>query len=929
MMKQTVFQKALFFSLLSTSSSFANLVLPLSGTRSGEDPELFTMLTTSPQGTNYTLRGEFLLCNYSPSSNQKQGGAFCNLEGNLTFSGTTPLSSLIFRSLSVENKGAGVFSNTPIRFERLKKIVVENCQGSGGIITGKQDICFDKNSYILFLDNVGLNHGGGIFLTGSQPSKLIFNEQSGSIAFIRNRVATSTGSGGAISSEVPGSSITFCYNEDVIFENNAAQNGGGIFNPQGAVEFAGNRAQVTFSSNRAEQDGGGIYSNSLDISRQEQGVLFYKNHAQQLGGAIQAPFITVKDNEGPVTFSQNTSSKGGGALSTSICNITATETILFSENTTGNLGGGAIYLSGSQPKLNLRAHQGDIIFQNNMMLSSAKDDSLYTHNAILIKDAPKECNLVAHENCSVIFYDPILSVACGTNPIHINTKDHTAHKGSIIFSGDQLSPNEYQNKANKTSILNQPVLLHNGILSIEGGAILAVQTFKQDGGLLNLSPGSVLTTYNNTGKEDMVIANLSFGLSNTNSQLPAEIRAGSSELVLLGSPKIYDAEESFYQDHSLASYPYHMQILLTSDKGIHTEGFSPKEIHIAHDAYGYQGSWNFSWSPEDTKKKKVLKATWIPTGQFVLDPKRKGVLVPTSLWGTFYGLQATTHAIADNYLNNNLLFPINHACCFGSVLSSITEQHSDAHGKFTTKRLGHNVGIHLPIESNTVLCGTFTKLYGHVSQPASDRAHSHMYAGTLALFKNWRAFSFRSLVTYCEESFESKLQTTKKDLSQGIWKNQGVQGAIGVSYAYPKGIHCIKITPFIDLEYTALSLTPFIETGHDPRYFSSSHLYNISLPTGVSIEIRLFGKQYSLLSQLSLAYSKDIQREDPKNQASLILNQHAWNVSGCSVGTEAISFKLRSTLKYKFLTSYLGITTTEREGHNFSGDGFGGISCSF
>ena len=93
--------------------------------------------------------------------------------------------------------------------------------------------------------------------------------------------------------------------------------------------------------------------------------------------------------------------------------------------------------------------------------------------------------------------------------------------------------------------------------------------------------------------------------------------------------------------------------------------------------------------------------------------------------------------------------------------------------------------------------------------------------------------------------------------------------------------------------------------------------------------MRLFGVNYSLFTQFSMAYIKDLYRENPLVTASLILNQYTWETPGISIGQEAMNLKFRSTWRYKLATVYLGISTTQREGNNISGDAFGGFSLSF
>lgn len=934
-MRHMSFGKFLLFSLLAQilHVSAAEIVIPLSGVHSGEHLELFTMLTTSPHGTNYTLRGEFSLQDFPGANIHKSGGAFCNLEGHLIFSATSPLATLRFKNLQLGGLGAGIFSKSLLSFENLKGLYIENNQSTGGVFTSTQDIFFTKNQNISFRNNISYGAGGAILLTGTQPSRLIFNEQRGTIAFIKNRAESvpslvHSGHGGAISSDIAGSDILFYDNQDILFQENSSTQGGGIFNKQGLVEFTNNQRTLTFVQNTASESGGAIHAATCNINKQAAPVVFCKNRAKHLGGAIYAQHVILKQNESVILFNENTA-EGGGAITATTCNFTASQPIIFANNSANKLGGGALYLSGSQLKLNLHAQNGDILFYDNTVTITTKHNTTVTNNAVTIKGPLVEMNLLANENQSVIFYDPILATTPSSSPVNINSTENIFHCGSVIFSGEKLSP-ERQNKNNLTSIFNQPVYLNNGVLSIQNGAILAVQEFKQLGGVLNLTPGSMLTSYNSQGK-DIIISNISFGLGTTKSPLPAEIRAtGGSGIQLSGSPKIHDPEHLFYDNHDLASHPYSMEIIFKSEKGINTERFVPEEIAVKQNAYGYQGVWKFHWSKEDSKKHKILKAVWLPTGTFILNPEKKGSLVPSSIWATFTGMHSANDSVLDNYANNNILFPINHMCIFGGFVSASMEQNSKHHQNFSVIQTGHNLGVRIPLSPNTIICSTFTQLHGSSHQDSlPGKSHSHMFLGTVAAFKNWKALSLRSSVSYAEESHVMKHEFSKKDITRGAWKNQGFRSTIGISYAYPKGIQCLKITPFIDLEYTAITQNPFIETGYDPRYFSSSRLSNIALPTGVSLEMRLFGCSYSLFTQLSMAYIKDFHRANPLTTASLILNQHTWKTSGIPMGQEAMNLKFRSTWRYKLATAYLGISTTQREGNNISGDAFGGFSLSF
>ncbi|EQM63240.1 autotransporter beta-domain protein [Chlamydia ibidis 10-1398/6] len=927
----------LFSSLITVSqASGAEVILPLSGTFTGEQAELFTMLTTAPQGTRYIIRSDLTLCDFSGLHIHENGGAFRNLEGGLSLIGTTPLARLTFKHLNHGAAGAGIFSRYLLNFENLRNILAEDNSSYGGVVASHHDIAFVRNYQITCQNNISHGCGGAVYLNSTQPARIMFAEQRGPITFVNNSAKSQdfcqdSGHGGAIACDSPGATILFDQNQDIVFENNQASLGGCIYNKQGSIEFANNRGSVLFQDNHASHSGGALYALSCDIHRQTSKVNFFRNKARNFGGAIYAQSVTIKHNDDLVHFFGN-SAEGGGAIATTSCRILATQPVKFSMNWANGPHGGAILLYGSQPRLYLQAQNGDIIFENNYTTINSIDPYFdrSRYNAIFIEESPKEIHFIANENQSIIFYDPVVALSGSSSPVHINSSECSSHSGSIIFSGIRLSEKERMCSENHTSIFNQPLYLHNGVLSLEGRSVLAVQEFHQYGGTFAISPGCMLTSYNSSGK-DLVINNLSFGLDPVYHFFSSEIHSkGESAIRLSGSPKIHDPQGVFYNSHDLAARPYNMEICFRSDKGVITTEFIPQDIAIQQNNYGYQGRWHFNWSEDSSNTRKVLKASWTPTGEFILNPKRSGRLIPSSLWGTFSGLQSANDAILDTYLNDNTLVPINHASIFSTAISSCMQQNSAHSDAFSTTHAGNNLGVRLPFSSNTVVCAAFTQLYGSNAQEKhTGKSHSHTLLGTLAATKNWQSLSFRSSVSYVEETHTIKSITSQKISTRGSWKNQGWRGTLGFAYAYPRALRCLKITPFINVEYTVLIQNPFIETGYDPRYFGSSNLSNLALPAGIALELRCFGDHYSLFTQLSMAYIKDFQRENPITSASLILNQHAWKVSSVPMGQEAVSLKLRSTLRYRFASVFLGISSTQREGNNLSGDAFTGLSLRF
>nr|WP_201456710.1 polymorphic outer membrane protein middle domain-containing protein [Chlamydia sp. 17-3921] len=951
-MKQPLF----FWRLLLLSPIFgtpyisaSDVLLPLAGTHSGEDLQLFTLLSTSSSQTTYSIGKNFTLSDFLGKNLKTPGGAFRNLQGNLFFSGATPFSSLIFKNLHLGAEGAGVFSQSSITFKNLRTLIFENNTSYGGVISAESSINFSKNHTIKFLNNSSSGQGGAIFLSKSQAHAITFANQRGEIVFANNRANAiqgipDSGNGGAISLSHPNSYIIFENNQGILFQENSGKLGGAINSGLGTVHFTNNALPVSFLGNKAES-GGAIHSDSCSFIEQQSSLSFINNQAEKLGGAICSKKITLQDNCGPILFQNNSTQGGGGAISTSACSFFAKKDIMFLNNSSKNLGGGAIYLNEPGSTLYLLAREGNIEFSNNTMVVTTKHSETKKRNAVFVKGSPLSITLLADKDQRILFYDPVLATTYSSRPVNINSPTGTYfHKGSVVFSGNRLSLEEKKNNTNRISIFNQPVVLYDGTLSLEGEAILAVHSFTQYGGLLALGPGSMLKTHNteNISPINIQISRLGLNLENLSSTLPAKIHAtGSSVITLSGTPEIYDPCGLFYENHEIASSPYEMTVILSSEKEVVTTNPPSKNLTILpeqgsfpnfiYSGHGYQGSWSFNWSTNDTKKHKTLKASWIPSGNFVLNPQRKGDLVSITLWGTFSGLHATRNALIDNCLNNSTVIPIKHLSFFGGSISSLMEQKTFKSSKgFSIKHGGHNVGFRLPCSSNSVLCAEFTQLQGTISQEkeSKQKSFSRISLGTLAISKNWEALSLRSSISYVEDSQVMNHSLTHQRISQGSWRNHGWAGSLGMSYAYPKGFHYIKITPFTDLEYTFISQNPFIETGYDPRYFASSELHNLSLPTGIALELRFFGAKISTLLQASMTYIKDLYRKNPSTTASLILNQYMWEIPEIAIGKEAIRVKLHATVRYKAITTYLGVSSSQQEG-SVSGDAHAGIALSF
>lgn len=961
------------FLLARISCLSSEIVLPLfQGEYSGEEPDLFTMLTTSSDGTYYTLKGTVVFSNFQGKNIQKSGGAFCNREGKLTFSGSTPIANISFKNLHLDGLGSAVYSQSPVLFENLKLVHAENNTSRGGVIAA-QHIEFDSNQGLSFVNNTSQDAGGAIYVYGSQNDSqehsLAIKNHKGTVAFIHNTVGdifdiwgnrSSSDLGGAIACREANSWMLFDNNQEILFQENAAYDGGAIYTA-GSLAFSENRNTLAFTSNSAEGgDGGAIYAQKCHIYNQNAPVTFSGNYARGNGGAIYADYVEISGNSGPVLFESNNADHTGGAISTPHCHVIAFHDLWFTNNHAKN-GGGAIFLSKAKEgpsTLRLEARYGNITFHGNHIGYSSNSRP----NAIAFDSGAKEISLSARWGQHIRFDDPVCALSMGHNtPIHINKHEEEGYwncEGSVIFANNNpLATSCKQAKQNTHWLMGYHIHLHDGVLAIENDTTLKVQDLTQTGGKVVLYPGANLYC---TDTHLLSLKDISFGLDGGNQRIATiGIKESpywynrASLISLSGTPTIHDPQNSFYFNHDVASKPFYVEIQFaqgnddTYQKTVNIMESLPLKPQTNEDPqYGYQGSWSFQWI-KSALSPTVLRATWTPSGEYILPTHRHGELIPSSMWGTLAAIRLAHDAQADNFLNRGTLIPINHISLIGGSLTGVTKPDfscnrrvypvgccppSDYHSFLNTEHVGNFVGIKIPVSQDILICGSFTNMHGTCAVSSwgedKDKSRTQGFIGNISAFKNWDALSFRASAFYTEETHNTQ-NINNNQFTKGSWKNQGWCGSAGFAYAYPKGIRYLQITPFADIEYIAVKQNPFLEVGEDPRYFASSYLCNLAVPAGVMLELRFFGTTYSLLMKAGMAYIKDIKRENPRTTATLVLNEHKWQVPSIAMGTEAINFKYHATLKYKALTAFVGLSSTQREGNLLTANASGGVSLSF
>ena len=147
--------------------SFGEMELAISGHKYGKDRDTFTMISSCPEGTNYTINRKLILSDFSSINTFSSGGAFKNIAGKISFLGKHPHSAIHFKHINIKGFGSGVFSESSIEFSNLRKLVAFGSESSGGIFTAKDDISFKNNHYIAFRNNIAKGNGGVILLQGA------------------------------------------------------------------------------------------------------------------------------------------------------------------------------------------------------------------------------------------------------------------------------------------------------------------------------------------------------------------------------------------------------------------------------------------------------------------------------------------------------------------------------------------------------------------------------------------------------------------------------------------------------------------------------------------------------------------------------------------------------------------------------------------
>ncbi|EPP35044.1 chlamydia polymorphic membrane middle domain protein, partial [Chlamydia ibidis] len=248
-------------------------------------------------------------------------------------------------------------------------------------------------------------------------------------------------------------------------------------------------------------------------------VSFLNNTASTKGGAICANTINFTSG-GHTIFSGNTvsgSSGIGGAIclegiSGSSCTLSAQGgDIVFYENsaTDTSAKGGAVGIKGSNGSCTLDANSGNIIFDGNTIKSNS---SAVRNSVYLGQETSATHTFKAKEGFGIYFYDPVTcDVSSPTGSVKIND---TGYTGSIVFSGEKLSPDEKTKSENKKTDLKHALTVQAGSLVLKDGVTVEAKQITQNDNTSTvvMDLGTTLQTPN-SGGETITLQNLAINVA--------------------------------------------------------------------------------------------------------------------------------------------------------------------------------------------------------------------------------------------------------------------------------------------------------------------------------------------------------------------------------------------------------------------------------
>ena len=284
----------------------------------------------------------------------------------------------------------------------------------------------------------------------------------------------------------------------VIFYNNRALYGGGIFvNDHSKIMFLGN-SNISFVSNKATQDGGAGYLGSYcSFIVEENALLAFKDNSALRGGAIYMNYniTSLFAGNSTVLLYKNSAVIGGGAIS-----ISNHASLTLKDHATGNFTdnsaqyGGAVYLDTTAHMVN-HSDKDHLSFRNN--IAKFKGNEVY-------QDVADSCNSSCLNNTifginnelidtppyQLQFYDPAVCIDNDTDSQCSNYYIHNIMLGrEIILPACVLD--HYNNAINdSTQFLVEDKIHQNYTIVGPTKILISCDTFRG----LSITSNKILTT---------------------------------------------------------------------------------------------------------------------------------------------------------------------------------------------------------------------------------------------------------------------------------------------------------------------------------------------------------------------------------------------------------------------------------------------------
>ncbi|AFS25971.1 chlamydia polymorphic membrane family protein [Chlamydia psittaci WC] len=419
---------------------------------------------------------------------------------------------------------SSLLASTSLGFAQAQEETLTSADSYNGNTAGDQEFTPKETSApqgttYTCTGNICISYAG---LSNSGLTNSCFTDTAGNLAFV-------------------GNGYTLCFDNITT----AASNPGAI-NVQGDQKTLGISGFSLFSCAHCPPGTNGygaIQTKGTTTLKDNSSLVFHKNCSTTDGGAIRctaSSAVELKmENNQNLVFSENSSTSSGGAIYADKLTIVSGGPTLFSNNSVSKNAspkGGAICLKDSGGECSLTANLGDIIFDGNKIITTARDSSTVKRNSIDLGSSGKFTKLDAKEGFGIFFYDPIANTGDTETALELNkTANSTNYTGKIVFSGEKLSDAEKQDADNLKSYFKQPITLSAGSLVLKDGVTLEAKKVTQTAGSnVVMDLGTTLQTPA-TGGETITLTNLDINV--------ASLGGGGSLQLLLKSQQLQKAKQ--------------------------------------------------------------------------------------------------------------------------------------------------------------------------------------------------------------------------------------------------------------------------------------------------------------------------------------------------------------------------------------------------